>query len=1188
MTFGPCGDATIKERHYEFRVIFAADATSQEIVMSKPILVVLTILLSYFLVGGEMALGQSKEEGIKIFNEGKALQDETKSIANLKKAAEKYQLAGKIFEKAKFDKGTAAVDNNLGMVYAKLGEYSKAVDYCERALTIFRKLGDTENEFNTLTGLGNIYKGCRQYAKAVEHYEKALAIATKYNNLSAKRESLTNLGNAYEHWGEYSKAVEHYQQALKIAEKLGDREGTGTILFNLGFVYEAWRQYSTAVECYEKALAVKTKAGDRLAEGQIFNQLGNIYKDWGQYSTAVNYYEKALEKANKLHDREGEGIIRSNLGNVYYYWRQYHKAVEHYKKALDIARSIGDEGTIGGCFNNLGTVYKDLDQPSKAADYFEKALEIWRKTGYSLGQAEALMNLGVIHKDDWGRYSKAVEYYRESLKIFTDVKDTNYAGEALMNLGHVYKDWGQYSKAMDYYKKSLETFKTTGVLRDEGTARASLADVYAIRGQYSKAIEGYQRSLKIFKKLKDTKFEGGVLGGLGDVYAQEGEYVNALENYKAALVKWKEAGIPASTPETRIGDLYLDMGDAAKAEPILKESRSNLSLGRLYLSKSDYQAAKNCYAEVLKYAEERGNVDGLFTGYTGLGTVFERMGDVSGARDSYVKATKLTEELRAVLSRAERERFFDVRINGFYRTAPYKGLARVLLRMNKALDAFKNSEYTKARTFADAISIFYQEKRFGVPPEILKQDNDLNDQVAARKRARQKAYEQDNKQAITTLEPQIRQLENELAAHIRLLRDQYPLFAATKYPEPMDIDQTALKDDEWVLTYDVTDSGIMIYLTRGKRLVKGLFKPVSDRQLKELVDKFRQPMELGPDDSLAKKLASFDFKSGKKLSDLLLSDILSDLPKDTPVIIVPDGSLGVVPFEMLVLNDGGKVVTNGKRPQTLGAEFFGDRNPISYYQSITALTLARTLGKQQKPGEKLLAMVDPVFSSDDPRLVKLAKQEKNRLLATLPKDLTMSIETESGITFRRLPLTAQLGESLKKSDPSKTDLYEGMTAKKSLLLGKDLTPYRSLVFGTHGYFGKDLPGIQEPVLVLSLVGEPKGQDGFLRLSEVMGLKINCDIAALTACQTGLGRRISGEGTMGMGRAFQYAGAKSVLMSLWSVSETASVNLVESFFKHLKEGKNKLEALRLARDEIRKAGYDHPFYWAPFILVGEVN
>ena len=126
------------------------------------------------------------------------------------------------------------------------------------------------------------------------------------------------------------------------------------------------------------------------------------------------------------------------------------------------------------------------------------------------------------------------------------------------------------------------------------------------------------------------------------------------------------------------------------------------------------------------------------------------------------------------------------------------------------------------------------------------------------------------------------------------------------------------------------------------------------------------------------------------------------------------------------------------------------------------------------------------------------------------------------------------------------------------------------------------------LLVLVLLDQPQGTYGILRSSEVMGLKLNADIVALTACQTGLGRHISGEGTMGMGRAFQYAGAKSVLMSLWSVSENASVLLVESFFKHLKGGKNKLEAIKLARDEIRKAGFDHPFYWAPFILVGEVD
>jgi len=116
----------------------------------------------------------------------------------------------------------------------------------------------------------------------------------------------------------------------------------------------------------------------------------------------------------------------------------------------------------------------------------------------------------------------------------------------------------------------------------------------------------------------------------------------------------------------------------------------------------------------------------------------------------------------------------------------------------------------------------------------------------------------------------------------------------------------------------------------------------------------------------------------------------------------------------------------------------------------------------------------------------------------------------------------------------------------------------------------------EPVLVLTLV--PPGTDGYLRMTEVMGLDMNADIVALTACQTGLGTRVSGEGTMGMGRAFQYAGAKSVLMSLWSVSEVASVKLVNSFFQNIKAGKTKPEALELARAELRKGIFNHPFFW----------
>jgi len=102
----------------------------------------------------------------------------------------------------------------------------------------------------------------------------------------------------------------------------------------------------------------------------------------------------------------------------------------------------------------------------------------------------------------------------------------------------------------------------------------------------------------------------------------------------------------------------------------------------------------------------------------------------------------------------------------------------------------------------------------------------------------------------------------------------------------------------------------------------------------------------------------------------------------------------------------------------------------------------------------------------------------------------------------------------------------------------------------------------------------------------MSLNLASDVSALTACETGMGRQLSGEGVMGMGRAFQYAGSKSVLVSLWSVAEESTIKLAERFFFHQKQGKDRLTSLILARDDIRQAGYQHPFFWAPFILTGE--
>jgi hypothetical protein len=354
-------------------------------------------------------------------------------------------------------------------------------------------------------------------------------------------------------------------------------------------------------------------------------------------------------------------------------------------------------------------------------------------------------------------------------------------------------------------------------------------------------------------------------------------------------------------------------------------------------------------------------------------------------------------------------------------------------------------------------------------------------------------------------------------------------------------------------------------------------------------------MEMTEEGIAAKQLAKFDFAAGKKLGDVPLADILPYLPKGAAVIVIPDECLGMVPFEMLVLNDGGKIATDKKIPHVTGADFFGDRYSVSYCQSVTALTLARNHARPSGPQKKMLVVADPVFDLKDKRAQAARgtanlNPEEHRLYKELYTKMAGTKESGGGgLHFGPLSLTGKLAEDLRGTYGGDCILYTGLDANKQDFLQRlapGISEYNNVVFATHGYFGSDLPGIKEPVLVLTLV--PPGTDGYLRMSEVMGLSLNADMVALTACQTGVGQRLSGEGTMGMGRAFQYAGAKSVLMSLWSVAEESSVNLVESFFKYRKDNKSKLEALQLARKEIRDQGYDHPFFWAPFILVGEVD
>ena len=949
-----------------------------------------------------------------------------------------------------------------------------------------------------------------------------------------------NEGNkSYQHSDFYG-AAKKWEAALKIFEEHDFKKGISAAIGNLGAVYHNLGQYHKAIGFYEKALAIKREVGDKKGVGINLGNIGFAYSNIGQYRKALSFYKKALAIRKEIGDRNGEGNDLGNIGIVYHNLGNYRKALSFYKKALAIRKEIGDRNGEGNDLGNIGFVYSDLGQYGKALGFYEKALAIRKEIGDRNGEGGNLTNIGIVY-GNIGKYRKALGFYEKALAIHGRIGDRKGESCDLSNIGNVYTNLGLYRKALDFYEKALA----------------------------------------ITREIGDRKGEGGDLSNIGVVYSHLGQYGKALGFYEKALAIYKEIGVPTRIVEANIGDIYLETGRMDKAKEIYERLGDPILLGRLCLVKKDYVKAIEYYHKSLKDDLKDRDSDFLFADYVGLGLSYEVVKDYGKAREFYLSAIELTEEIRDSLTPGQRSSFFAAKTKGFPRLAPYEGLIRVLNNLKQPDLSFHYAEHTKARLLAESIASTHEGVTMGLPPRLAAEEEDIANQIAALYKQRQKAYSQNRQETYKNIEKLLKEKKIKQSKIISRIRKDYPEYASIKYPQPLKASEIPLRKNEYLVEYEVTDNAAFVWLMHGGRIIKSAVIPINRKEMVELAKKYRAYFQV----SRKSDLAQFDPKTGHKLYTLLMKDILGSVPKKSHIVIVPDEILGVLPFEALVseMPKRYQMAEGDKGPFPLGIRYVGDERNISYCQSATSLAVMRSLRKGSKAKKPMMVVADPVFDVSDARLrgkTYLAKVTKYQM------NLMRAVEDEGGFSFPRLEETSVLAKRLDKIFDNRVDLLEGMNATCANLKKHDLKKYRHLVFATHGILDNQVPGIREPALVLTQTGNPEDEDGFLTMSEVMDLRLDATCSTLTACETGLGRNISGEGVMGMGRAFQYAGSRSVLVSLWSVAEQSTTKLTERFFYYLKIGKKSQEALKLARADIRRDGYEHPFYWAPFILIGE--
>lgn len=940
------------------------------------------------------------------------------------------------------------------------------------------------------------------------------------------------------------KAIQKFQESYVLFSQSGSKKEAAVTLHEIASVYEDMADHNKAMEYYEKSLAIRVEIGDLRGQGYCLNAIGLANNARSQYQDAMDFYTRALGLGEQVNDRHLQAIVLQNMANVDMNFGRGKLAKERLDKALGIFKDNQNKKYEAGCLNDIGEVFRRAGSYQRAIDYYEKALDLNRNLDNR----------------------KAQSY--------------NYN-----NLGLVYVSLGKYQKARDSFERSLGIKNEMGDEKGQSNAFNNIGLVYLNSGDYALALENFQKALKLYRKLSNRRGESTALGNVGRVYAHWGKRDEALASYQESLSISIQIGMPSQYARNLIAHLYMEKGDMQNAEAFLKESRSNGSWGLYYLIKGDYDSSLKSYEKLLKSAEKNRNTENLFVAYMGLGKVHEAMENYAEAERFYEKGMDLAEDVRSMMLPSERKHFFEVKTGGFYRWEAAKGLTRVRMKLNKDAQSIEASEAVRARFFADSISQRSESGIAGVPQSVLEKEDLLTNRLASLKKELSKTDRESKPDVYRAINREVSEAQEDFERFIENLWHNHHQYAAVKYPRPVPLKQSAIKPNEFLIVYDVVEEGVGIKLVRGHEILQTNYLKWNSDELASDINKFRRCFETA-------SLSEFDPELGHRIFKKLVDPVIGNIPKNEKVVIIPDGPLGMLPFEALVVSGKASWTKGRNGPAPSGLTYLGDIYRISYYQSITALTLLRKTPKSRRSeSKKLLVVADPVFSLSDARAqqtseTKIASGDAEhftRLMAAI-EDTFMG-----RFRFERLPETQNLAASLGGIYAGSSEMLTGLNASKGKFLSEmapRLKDYDYVVFATHGLYSNKIPGVNEPFLALTMA--PPGTDGFLKMSEVMSLKMDADLVALTACQTGLGNDLSGEGVMSMGRAFQFAGAKCALMSLWSVAEHSSVELVENFFRGLKHGKSQIDALVEARKQLREKGYEHPFYWAPFILVGEVD
>ncbi|MBD2412658.1 hypothetical protein FACHB389_10925 [Nostoc calcicola FACHB-389] len=954
-------------------------------------------------------------------------------------------------------------------------------------------------------------------------------------------------------------AIEKWQEALKLWQQVDDKGSEAATLNNIGRVYDLLGEKQEALKYYNQALPIIRVVGDRGGEATTLNNIGLVYHSLGEKQEALKYYNQALPISRAVGDRGGEATTLNNIGGVYDLLGEKQEALKYYNQALPILRAVGDRGVEATTLNNIGKVYDDLGEKQEALKYYNQALPIRRAVGDRGGEATTLNNIGAVYSS-LGEKQEALKYYNQALPILRAVGDKGVEATTLNNIGKVYDDLGEKQEALKYYNQALPIRRAVGDRGGEAITLNNIGIVYDDLGQKQEALKYYNQALPILRAVGNRGGEANTLNNIGLVYNSLGEKQEALKYYNQALPISRAVG---------------DRGG---------EATTLSNIGLVYSSLGEKQEALKYYNQALPILRAVGDRGGEATTLSNMAVLERSRGNLLQAQTHIQAAIKIIEDLRTKIADKELRASYFASVQNYYKF--YIDLLMELHKKDpsKGYDALalEVSDRSRARGLIELLTEANIDIKKGIDPKLLAEERRLQWQINAQEKllselaSKKETPEQvltNTKQKIQDLLKQQRELEVKIRAN-------NPEYADLKYPQPLTLKQIQqqLDKDTLLLQYSLGEERSYLWAVTPDSLYSYQLpkRQQIDKAAKNLYDNYlKNPGYQGvsPEETA---------KAANELSQLILKPVADKLGQKR-LVIVGDEALQYIPFAALTTStksaDG-----SDYQPLVVNHEI------ISLPSASTIAILRKQTTGRTKAPKTLAILADPVFSANDERVAgKSSNVANNNINQQLQESaLKRSTRNIKRSEIQRLPGTEkEAQEILKLVSPSENIQAFGFDANYNWATNDQLSQYKILHFATHGFLDSTEPELSG--IVLSLIDKQgKSQRGFLRLTDIFNLNFPAELVVLSACQTGLGEEVKGEGLVGLTRGLMYAGAARVVVSLWNVDDEATSLLMSQFYSQmLQQGKTPAAALRAAQLKMwSQEQWRNPYSWSAFTLLGE--